>query len=101
MPKCKVCGFEDELAVERHHIIPKYLGGGDEESNLIWLCANCHRRISVVSSKFRKWFNKWYKHGVIRRFEEFPLYQKLPPQLQEIITLELNKWIEKRLSLRK
>jgi len=38
--KCVVCGF-DEI-VEVHHIIPRYLGGGDQLSNIVILCPNHH-----------------------------------------------------------
>lgn len=38
--KCMVCLFDE--VVEIHHVIPKYLGGEDNEENLILLCPNHH-----------------------------------------------------------
>lgn len=38
--KCMVCGFDE--VVEIHHIIPRYLDGSDELSNLALLCPNHH-----------------------------------------------------------
>lgn len=38
--KCAVCGFDEVLEI--HHIVPKYLGGGNQLSNLIVLCPNHH-----------------------------------------------------------
>jgi hypothetical protein len=38
--KCAVCGFDE--VIEIHHIIPKYIGGGDDPNNLIVLCPNHH-----------------------------------------------------------
>lgn len=28
--------------LNRHHVLPKYLGGTDEPSNLVWLCPTTH-----------------------------------------------------------
>ena len=30
----------------RHHIIPRALGGTDDESNLEWLCHSCHGKVT-------------------------------------------------------
>jgi hypothetical protein len=32
-----------------HHEAPRMAGGGDEASNLIWLCANCHNTAHRVA----------------------------------------------------
>ena len=46
MPGCEyVC--EDRSQVHFHHIIPKSLGGSNNESNLIEVCPNCHNRIYI------------------------------------------------------
>lgn len=36
---CVNCG---KLAKQRHHIVPRVLGGTNRESNLAWLCDQCH-----------------------------------------------------------
>ena len=42
---CQKCGFVPEIPaqLEVDHIIPRFLGGPDDQSNLQVLCANCHR----------------------------------------------------------
>lgn len=51
--KCAVCDFDDVLSI--HHIKPRYLGGGDNEENLIALCPNHHaladRGMLVINNK--------------------------------------------------
>ena len=31
------------VELDRHHVIPIYLGGLDTESNVVWICAQTHR----------------------------------------------------------
>lgn len=40
---CCACGDTEDL--HNHHVYPKSLGGGDEDSNLITLCCSCHYKI--------------------------------------------------------
>ena len=39
---CSSCGF-DKCYGDLHHIIPKSEGGSDDNSNLTYVCPNCHR----------------------------------------------------------
>jgi len=43
------CTFEtdDRMQIEKHHIIPKSLGGSNKNRNRIWLCRKCHARIYI------------------------------------------------------
>lgn len=41
---------ENRSAIHWHHIVPRELGGGDEDKNRIWLCPNHHSRIRVEGS---------------------------------------------------
>jgi 5-methylcytosine-specific restriction endonuclease McrA len=41
--RCQVCGSMQNLQV--HHLKLRSRSGGDEEQNLITLCAACHERI--------------------------------------------------------
>ena len=42
--KCEWCGEKDPTVLEVHHIKPIEEGGTDTPSNLIVLCAKCHRK---------------------------------------------------------
>ena len=46
---CYFCGSEGPI--ETHHIIPQRHGGSDDESNLVDLCPNCHRRLETLYNK--------------------------------------------------
>lgn len=43
--QCFICGEGNENVLERHHLIPRRYGGEDVSSNMVTLCANCHRAI--------------------------------------------------------
>ena len=43
---CFTCGWYHEGVVgDVHHIIPRKNGGNDENSNLTYICPNCHRLV--------------------------------------------------------
>lgn len=39
--KCEICNFE--RYIEKCHIIPKFLGGGKDIDNVVFLCPNHHK----------------------------------------------------------
>ena len=41
---CELCSYK--LAIDTHHIIPKYKGGFHEINNLMVICPNCHALIT-------------------------------------------------------
>lgn len=47
---CSICGWKDSTC-DIHHIIPKKLGGTNDNLNLIIVCPNCHR-ILHTSNKY-------------------------------------------------
>lgn len=54
-PKQCVCVADhnpEPRELHRHHIIPLYLGGPDEESNLVWLCPSSHSNVHML---IRRW----------------------------------------------
>ncbi|MEG6523623.1 HNH endonuclease [Desulfotomaculum sp. 1211_IL3151] len=51
--RCWRCGCEKSL--ERCHIIPEPLGGGDKPSNLVLLCHRCHLENPNVSDPEIMW----------------------------------------------
>jgi hypothetical protein len=44
--KCEKCESSDNI--HAHHIIPMSVGGKDELSNVVLLCANCHHKVHSV-----------------------------------------------------
>lgn len=54
---CAFCGCRENL--ELHHMIPIFLGGTEENANLIWLCTNCHKDVTAYQrSHFKQFFLK-------------------------------------------
>jgi hypothetical protein len=48
---------------ERHHIVPRCMGGGDEEENLIWLTGEDHYMAHLLLAKAYNTKSLWY--GVV------------------------------------
>lgn len=48
--RCFICESVNDLEV--HHIVPKRLGGGHIEKNLITLCLKCHRYIETTNYEY-------------------------------------------------
>jgi hypothetical protein len=46
--RCERCGSTDRL--ERDHLIPRSMGGGEEPGNKRWLCRPCHDAVGMKSS---------------------------------------------------
>lgn len=49
--KCAVCDFPIAETLNAHHIIPRYLGGKNDLSNLIALCPTCHKIFHLIEDK--------------------------------------------------
>ena len=47
--KCFVCGSLEQL--QAHHIKPQSLGGDDKETNIVTLCSNCHKIITIYNRR--------------------------------------------------
>jgi len=41
MIHCQICPFD--RYIEKCHIVPRRLGGGDNSLNILWLCPNHHK----------------------------------------------------------
>lgn len=37
--------------MEEHHILPRRFGGGDDDKNLVTLCASCHQAVESIYDK--------------------------------------------------
>lgn len=44
---CRVCGMSNPALLELHHLVPRDFNGGDVADNLIPLCHDCHRAVTV------------------------------------------------------
>jgi 5-methylcytosine-specific restriction endonuclease McrA len=49
--RCQVCGSMQHLQV--HHLKFRSQSGGDEEQNLITLCAECHEQVHRKASYYK------------------------------------------------
>lgn len=48
---CFICGEDNSVVLEEHHIVPRRYGGTDDEENLVTLCANCHSAVEKLYDK--------------------------------------------------
>ena len=48
---CVACGTQNNL--NQHHLVPRCLGGSDDESNLLTLCGLCHTKAHQVQANWR------------------------------------------------
>lgn len=48
---CVACGQSGNL--NQHHLVPRSIGGSDDESNLITLCGSCHAKAHQVKADWR------------------------------------------------
>ena len=48
---CVACGTTDNL--NQHHLVPRSLGGSDDDSNLLTLCGPCHAKVHQVRADWR------------------------------------------------
>lgn len=53
--QCAFCGGKSNL--EEHHMIPLFLGGTNDDENLVYLCSNCHKSVTRYQSKLRVMMN--------------------------------------------
>lgn len=61
--RCWRCGYL--RSCQRCHIVPRSLGGSDDVSNIIPLCADCHDEMPNVLDPLEVW--RWIKadHGIM------------------------------------
>ena len=48
---CVACGQSENL--NHHHLVPRSIGGSDDDSNLITLCGSCHAKAHQVKADWR------------------------------------------------
>lgn len=48
---CYICGFSGQHLLEKHHIVPRRLGGTNDDVNLVHLCPTCHRALERLYSR--------------------------------------------------
>ena len=48
--QCAFCGGSDHL--EEHHMIPLFLGGTNDDENLVYLCHKCHKKVTAYQNQF-------------------------------------------------
>ena len=45
---CKICGEDNAVVLQEHHLVPRRLNGSDGDENLVTLCANCHTAVEAI-----------------------------------------------------
>ena len=79
--------------VERHHIIPKCMGGG-EADNLVYLTAKEHFVCHHLLTKMTEGLNKGKMHKALHKMSNVNSFQqrtRIPPTLYERIRIEAGK----------
>ena len=64
---CVACGIAARAVLAGHHVIPVELGGRDVLSNILTLCANCHRSVHWLATGDRSLNAHAYGLGPTRR----------------------------------
>ncbi len=59
MEHCLYCGTDADLTLD--HLIPKALGGPDDEKNAAWVCASCN-----ASKGVRRPYEHWARRGGLK-----------------------------------
>ena len=53
---CRFCGETTPSVLDEHHIVFRSEGGGNERSNLVVACANCHRKVHSGEIRVDGWY---------------------------------------------
>jgi hypothetical protein len=48
MNLCVACGDSNPEHLDHHHLVPRSRGGGNDETNLITLCRECHGKLHGI-----------------------------------------------------
>lgn len=86
--RCCICY---EMIVDIHHIIWRMEGGSNDESNLIVLCPNCHRRVEM--QKITPTQLRMYKRMWLKRCKDIPGIKPLQKRpIFEIVSEFIQRW---------
>jgi 5-methylcytosine-specific restriction endonuclease McrA len=70
--KCRICPSRIDL--DRHHLVPRSLGGDDVDENLIPLCHTCHMEFEHGTR--RGWFGHLIRRALTRSELAYVLRRK-------------------------
>lgn len=92
--KAKNRNLDDNTTYEKHHIIPKSLGGDDSKENLVHLTLREHYICHVLLVKFLSGHNKYKMLCAINRMNNTPKY-KMNSRIYENLRLQfIEKFME-------
>ena len=86
--KCELCGVECECT--KHHLIPvsrtrdKYKDIRDDDSNLIWICRQCHDQIHAVfdNTQLRDLYNTKEKLMISEEMKKYVAWKMKHPDFK-------------------
>ncbi|MGQ0735067.1 MAG: HNH endonuclease [Acidobacteriota bacterium] len=97
--RCVACGFNLQCALAAHHRLPLELGGRDTISNLVTLCANCHKAVHWFAVEKRE---KGTEADKARSLYAAPAFAKLIDLAETIRERRIrtkgagNSWLEEK-----
>ncbi len=87
---CKIPTFKDKTGnfyTESHHIIPRSLGGPDKPSNILIVCANCHRKFdSGDDDTLFETYTKLMQKELISNFDTLKQFNAISDNLFNKLT---------------
>jgi 5-methylcytosine-specific restriction endonuclease McrA len=89
--KCAICGFNIVSFLISHHIIPRHLGGNNNDSNLLPICPVCHKLMHMIENNTVK------NNDVDRYIKRNKLSIKLHQYTEHLKTDYFTNYTEKEL----
>lgn len=105
--KCHYCGYTVyRWAYHIDHVVPKFAGGGDEESNLVLSCVMCNVAKGIMS--YDEFTDLFRRHGRAWRDREYRLQKwafdnkgKRPKKVRGKSDPNIGHWYKTRARMKK
>ena len=92
---CHICPNKPNKRVaHEHHIVPRAAQGGNEKTNLVWLCNGCHATIHVIATSIMGGRTGEVANLLTYQFPT-PKYRERAAELARIVAIELTQQKER------